>query len=235
MGGRDVEAHVRDGGARAVGLERRLYDGLRPPERHGLRRDLRLRRAHLLGAAHAQPRLRQPLRGRDGARLLQRRALRPFARRDALLLREPAGEQRRSSPLDLASLPVLPDERRAPHRLGRRLFLQRRRRPARRAHVRRQFSERHDRRKGDSDQPRDELSLVRRRDAHDRSRRVGGVRVTAPRSGLGARGDACNQRRANGCQNDRRLSRASPPLDPRRPDKTSRCRCRWSASTRTRT
>ena len=56
VGGRDVEAHVRDGRARPVGRQRRLHHRLRPAERHRLCGDLRLGRADLLGAAHAQPR-----------------------------------------------------------------------------------------------------------------------------------------------------------------------------------
>ena len=48
---------------------------------------------------------------------------RPFARRHALLLPEPAGERRQPSPLGLASLPLLHDERLAPDRFDRRLFL----------------------------------------------------------------------------------------------------------------
>ena len=55
--------------------------GLRPAQRHRLCRDLRLGRADLLGAAHAQSRLRRQIRRRDGARALQRRAHRPLPRR----------------------------------------------------------------------------------------------------------------------------------------------------------
>ena len=75
--GRDLEADVRDGRARPGGRERGLHRRLRPAERHRLRGDLRLGRADLLGAAHAQPRARRPLCRRDGAGALQRRALRP--------------------------------------------------------------------------------------------------------------------------------------------------------------
>ena len=51
-------------------------------------------------------------------------AERPRAGRRALLLRQPAREPRRASPLDLASLPLLPAEHRAARRLARpvRLF-----------------------------------------------------------------------------------------------------------------
>ena len=65
---------VRDGRARARGVERGLHRALRSAERDGLRRDLRLGRAGLLGAAHAAPRSRRPLRRRDGACALQRGA-----------------------------------------------------------------------------------------------------------------------------------------------------------------
>ena len=56
---------------------------------------------------------RRALRRRDGAGALQRRALRPLARRLAVLLREPAGEPRQAPPLELAPLPLLPAQHRA--------------------------------------------------------------------------------------------------------------------------
>ncbi len=83
-----LEAHVRHRRPRPLRLERRLHQRLRPAERHRVCRDLRVGGADLLGAAHAQPRLRRRLCRRDGARAVQRRALRPVARGHALLLRQ---------------------------------------------------------------------------------------------------------------------------------------------------
>ena len=121
-------------------------DGLRPAERHRLCRDLRLGGADLLGAAHAQPRLRRHVCRRHGAGALQRRALRPLARRHALFLREPARERRHAHALGMAHLPVLHDERVAAGRLGRRLFLFDRRRRDRRPSLWRQHREARSRR-----------------------------------------------------------------------------------------
>ena len=103
--------------------ERGLHDRLRPAERHGLCRDLRLGRADLLGAAHAQSRARRRLRRHHGAGALQRRAVRPCAERDAVFLPESARKRRQPHALGMAPLPMLHDERVAPGRLDRRLFL----------------------------------------------------------------------------------------------------------------
>ena len=109
------------GGPRAEGDQRGLHRALRPAQRNRLRRDLRLGRARVLGAADAASRSRRRLRRRDGACALQRRAERPVARRDALFLRQSAREPRPAPALGLARLPLLHDERLAAGGVGRRL------------------------------------------------------------------------------------------------------------------
>ena len=109
--------------ARPLGAQRGFHHRLRPAQRDGLCRDLRLGRAGVLGAPHGAARGRRALRRRPGAGAVQQFAERPVARRRALLLRQSAGEPRRSSPLDLAPLPVLPAQHRPPHRLARLLRL----------------------------------------------------------------------------------------------------------------
>ena len=74
LGRRDGVEDLHHLGARAGGGERRFYRGLRPAQRHGLCRDLRLRRADLLGAAHAASRPRRQICRRHGAGAVQRRA-----------------------------------------------------------------------------------------------------------------------------------------------------------------
>ena len=119
---RDEGADVRHRRPRAEGEQRGLHRALRPAQRDRLRRDLRFGRAGLLGAAHAASRSRRRLRRRDGARAVQWRAERPVARRNALFLRQSAGEPRPASALGMAHLPVLHDERLAAGRFGRRLL-----------------------------------------------------------------------------------------------------------------
>ena len=110
--------------ASALGAQRGLHRRLRSAERDRLCRNLRRGRTDLLGASHAAGRARRALCRHDGAGALQRRAERPFARRRAFLLRQPARQPRRASALDLASLPLLPAEHRPARRLARpiRLF-----------------------------------------------------------------------------------------------------------------
>ena len=118
-------------GPRPGGGQRRLHRGLRPAQRHRLCRDLRLRRADLLGAAHAASRPGRQICRRHGTGAVQRRADRPVARRRALFLFQSARQRRPPQPLGVAHLPVLHDERVAAGRLGRRLFrLAQRRRPS---------------------------------------------------------------------------------------------------------
>ena len=79
---RDRHADVRDRRPRSSAAERGLHHRLRPAQRHRLCRDLRLGRADLLGAAHAATST-STARYADVLELrpLQRRALRPVARR----------------------------------------------------------------------------------------------------------------------------------------------------------
>ena len=102
-------------------FERGLHRAIRSAERNGLCGDMRFRRARLLGAAHAASRSRRPIRRRDGACALQRRADGSVARGNTLFLRQSAREPRPAPALGLARLPVLHDERVPPRRLDCRL------------------------------------------------------------------------------------------------------------------
>src|SRR5262249_19598491 len=74
--------------------------------------DMRRDRVDLLGASPAAGRARRALCGHDGARALQRRALRARARWRTFFLREPARKPWRASPLGLAPLSMLSSQNR---------------------------------------------------------------------------------------------------------------------------
>ena len=156
--------------ARPLGAQRGLHDRLRPAQRDGLRRDLRLGRAGVLGAPHGAARGRRALRRRPGAGAVQQFPERPVARRRALLLRQPAGQPRRPSPLDLAPLPVLPAQHRPPHRLARLLRLLDGARRTDGASLRAERRPPAGRRRQGGDQADEQLSLGRRDRLRDRSR-----------------------------------------------------------------
>ncbi len=132
------------------------------PNETRLCRDLRRRRAGVLGEPHARHGSQRALRRHDGAGALQRLDLRPVARRLAVLLREPAGEPRQAQPLELASLPLLPAEYRPDGRVDRQLFLWPGGRRHRRASLRRQHRPLRDRQRQGRADPAERLSLGRR-------------------------------------------------------------------------
>ena len=118
------QAPLRHRRARAVGAQRGLHHRLRPAQRDRLCRDLRRGRAGVLGAAACSASSRDARYADMMERALYNGAIcGPVARRRAVLLREPAGKPGRPSPLEMAPLPVLPAQYRAPDRLDRQLRL----------------------------------------------------------------------------------------------------------------
>ena len=202
---RDVTdgADLRDRRARTEGEQRRLHRALRPAQRNRLRRDLRFRRARLLGAADAASRSRRRLRRRDGARALQRGAERPVARRHAFFLRQSAREPRPASALGVAPLPLLHDERRAAGRLDRRLLRLELGRRRRRSPLRRLFRFADDPGQARHDQRDKRLSVVGRHSHRGRSGVADDLRAEAAHPRLGEECDGVGQRRAGGADAER--------------------------------
>ena len=195
---------------------------LRPAQRHRLCRDLRLGRAHLLGAQDAASRSRRRLRRRDGAGAVQRRIERPVPRGHALFLRQPAREPRPAPPLGMARLPVLHDERFPAGRLDRRLCDLDQRRRRRVSPLRRVPDDGHARRRPRGAAGGERLSLVRRNHDRGRSGSASDLRFETARPGLGQAGYGDRQRRA--CFSDVRARLCDDPstLEPeRRRDPTS--------------
>ena len=153
LGQHHAAPHVRHGRHRLHLYGRGVHGRLRSAERHGVRRDLRLDRPDVLRKADARERAPRRVRRRDGARVPQHGARRHAARRQALLLRQPARVgagrfgRRDHAPAGSARAPavvrlrLLPAERRARRLLARRIRLQRERgcvlhRPVRRRYGR---------------------------------------------------------------------------------------------------
>ena len=90
LDGHGGHARVRDGRARQPPSRRGVRRPLRAAAGPGVRRDVRRDRERDAQLAAAARHRRGPLRGPDRADRVQRAAERPVARRDALLLREPA-------------------------------------------------------------------------------------------------------------------------------------------------
>ena len=106
-------------GRRARGVRQPL----RAAEHAGLQRDLRLGRHGLLEPAAVPARRRRQVRGRDGADALQRPDLRRLARRQDLLLSQPARIDRPARAAGMVRRGLLPRQHHPLHGLGARLHL----------------------------------------------------------------------------------------------------------------
>ena len=130
--------------------------------------------------------------------------LRPVAGRRHLLLREPAGEPRRASSLDLAPLPLLPTQHRPADRLDRQLYV----RPVRGRHRRpslwRQHRHARRRRRQGAAGAGDALSVGRRHRPDGRAGGAGQLHPASAHPRLVPEGDAVGERTS------RRIWRRSP-------------------------